>query len=98
MTAPLLRLDGLRAGYGHVEVLHGVGLSVPMWYQPEAVPRRRRDPTPGGGSGWVGDRRRGCSDPPVARPCPTTGGPSLPPVLPLPPETGAPVLRGTVQV
>jgi branched-chain amino acid transport system ATP-binding protein len=25
---PLLQLDGLRAGYGHVEVLHGVGLSV----------------------------------------------------------------------
>jgi branched-chain amino acid transport system ATP-binding protein len=25
---PLLRLDGLRAGYGHVEVLHGVSLSV----------------------------------------------------------------------
>jgi branched-chain amino acid transport system ATP-binding protein len=29
MTAPLLQLDGLRAGYGHVEVLHGVSLSVP---------------------------------------------------------------------
>ena len=28
MTEPLLRLDGLRAGYGHVEVLHGVSLSV----------------------------------------------------------------------
>ena len=28
MTAPLLHLDGLRAGYGHVEVLHGVTLSV----------------------------------------------------------------------
>jgi branched-chain amino acid transport system ATP-binding protein len=28
MTAPLLRLDGLRAGYGHVEVLHGVSLTV----------------------------------------------------------------------
>ncbi len=27
-AAPLLRLDGLRAGYGHVEVLHGVNLSV----------------------------------------------------------------------
>jgi branched-chain amino acid transport system ATP-binding protein len=27
-TGPLLRLDGLRAGYGHVEVLHGVSLSV----------------------------------------------------------------------
>jgi len=26
----LLRLDGLRAGYGHVEVLHGVSLSVPQ--------------------------------------------------------------------
>jgi branched-chain amino acid transport system ATP-binding protein len=25
---PLLRLDGLRAGYGHVEVLHGVSLTV----------------------------------------------------------------------
>jgi branched-chain amino acid transport system ATP-binding protein len=29
MTAPLLQLDGLRAGYGHVEVLHGVSLCVP---------------------------------------------------------------------
>jgi branched-chain amino acid transport system ATP-binding protein len=29
MTA-LLHLDGLRAGYGHVEVLHGVSLSVPQ--------------------------------------------------------------------
>ena len=29
MTEPLLRLDGLRAGYGHVEVLHGVSLAVP---------------------------------------------------------------------
>jgi branched-chain amino acid transport system ATP-binding protein len=29
MTA-LLRLTGLRAGYGHVEVLHGVSLSVPQ--------------------------------------------------------------------
>lgn len=29
MTAPLLQLDGLRAGYGHVEVLHGVSLLVP---------------------------------------------------------------------
>jgi branched-chain amino acid transport system ATP-binding protein len=29
MTTPLLQLDGLRAGYGHVEVLHGVSLSVP---------------------------------------------------------------------
>jgi branched-chain amino acid transport system ATP-binding protein len=29
MTEPLLRLEGLRAGYGHVEVLHGVSLSVP---------------------------------------------------------------------
>jgi branched-chain amino acid transport system ATP-binding protein len=28
MKEPLLRLDGLRAGYGHVEVLHGVSLSV----------------------------------------------------------------------
>jgi branched-chain amino acid transport system ATP-binding protein len=28
VTEPLLRLDGLRAGYGHVEVLHGVSLSV----------------------------------------------------------------------
>jgi branched-chain amino acid transport system ATP-binding protein len=27
-VAPLLLLDGLRAGYGHVEVLHGVNLSV----------------------------------------------------------------------
>jgi len=27
-VAPLLELDGLRAGYGHVEVLHGVSLSV----------------------------------------------------------------------
>jgi branched-chain amino acid transport system ATP-binding protein len=27
-TEPLLRLDVLRAGYGHVEVLHGVSLSV----------------------------------------------------------------------
>src|SRR3981081_284895 len=25
---PLLRLDGLGAGYGHVEVLHGVSLAV----------------------------------------------------------------------
>ena len=29
MTAPLLQLEALRAGYGHVEVLHGVGLAVP---------------------------------------------------------------------
>jgi branched-chain amino acid transport system ATP-binding protein len=29
MTVPLLQLDGLRAGYGHVEVLHGVSLAVP---------------------------------------------------------------------
>ena len=29
MTEPLLRLEGLRAGYGHVEVLHGVSLAVP---------------------------------------------------------------------
>jgi branched-chain amino acid transport system ATP-binding protein len=29
MTTPLLRIDGLRAGYGKVEVLHGVSLSVP---------------------------------------------------------------------
>jgi branched-chain amino acid transport system ATP-binding protein len=29
MTAPLLELVNLRAGYGHVEVLHGVSLSVP---------------------------------------------------------------------
>jgi branched-chain amino acid transport system ATP-binding protein len=28
MTAPLLQLAGLRAGYGHVEVLHGVSLTV----------------------------------------------------------------------
>jgi branched-chain amino acid transport system ATP-binding protein len=29
VTAALLELDGLRAGYGHVEVLHGVCLAVP---------------------------------------------------------------------
>jgi branched-chain amino acid transport system ATP-binding protein len=29
MTALVLQLDGLRAGYGHVEALHGVSLSVP---------------------------------------------------------------------
>jgi branched-chain amino acid transport system ATP-binding protein len=29
MTALLLQLEGVRAGYGHVEVLHGVSLSVP---------------------------------------------------------------------
>jgi len=29
MTGPLLRVDALRAGYGHVEVLHGVNLAVP---------------------------------------------------------------------
>jgi branched-chain amino acid transport system ATP-binding protein len=29
MTVVLLQLEGLRAGYGHVEVLHGVNLSVP---------------------------------------------------------------------
>jgi len=29
MTVPVLELDGLRAGYGHVEVLHGVSLVVP---------------------------------------------------------------------
>jgi branched-chain amino acid transport system ATP-binding protein len=29
MTVPLLQLDDLRAGYGHVEVLHGVSLVVP---------------------------------------------------------------------
>jgi branched-chain amino acid transport system ATP-binding protein len=29
MTEPILRLDGLHAGYGHVEVLHGVSLAVP---------------------------------------------------------------------
>lgn len=28
MTVPLLHIDGLRAGYGKVEVLHGVSLSV----------------------------------------------------------------------
>jgi branched-chain amino acid transport system ATP-binding protein len=28
MSEPLLALDGLRAGYGHVEVLHGVSLTV----------------------------------------------------------------------
>jgi len=28
MTEPLLRLEELRAGYGHVEVLHGVSLTV----------------------------------------------------------------------
>jgi branched-chain amino acid transport system ATP-binding protein len=28
VTGPLLSLDGLRAGYGHVEVLHGVSLTV----------------------------------------------------------------------
>jgi branched-chain amino acid transport system ATP-binding protein len=29
MNGPLLKIDGLRAGYGHVEVLHGVSLTVP---------------------------------------------------------------------
>jgi len=29
MTVPILQLDGLRAGYGHVQVLHEVTLSVP---------------------------------------------------------------------
>jgi branched-chain amino acid transport system ATP-binding protein len=29
MTVPVLQLEGLRAGYGHVEVLHGVSLVVP---------------------------------------------------------------------
>jgi branched-chain amino acid transport system ATP-binding protein len=29
VTGPLLQLDALRAGYGHVEVLHGVSLTVP---------------------------------------------------------------------
>jgi branched-chain amino acid transport system ATP-binding protein len=29
VSAPLLELDGVRAGYGHVEVLHGVSLTVP---------------------------------------------------------------------
>jgi branched-chain amino acid transport system ATP-binding protein len=29
VTVPLLQLEGLRAGYGHVEVLHGVSLAVP---------------------------------------------------------------------
>ena len=29
MTRELLRIDSLRAGYGHVEVLHGVSLTVP---------------------------------------------------------------------
>ena len=29
MTPPLLAHRGLRAGYGHVEVLHGVSLVVP---------------------------------------------------------------------
>ena len=29
MTEPLLRIDNLHAGYGHVEVLHGVSLVVP---------------------------------------------------------------------
>jgi branched-chain amino acid transport system ATP-binding protein len=29
VTVPLLELEGLRAGYGHVEVLHGVSLTVP---------------------------------------------------------------------
>ncbi|HEY1933924.1 MAG TPA: ABC transporter ATP-binding protein [Acetobacteraceae bacterium] len=30
MSVPILELDGLRAGYGHVEVLHGVSLTVPQ--------------------------------------------------------------------
>lgn len=30
MTAPVLQLEGLRAGYGHVEVLHGISMSVPQ--------------------------------------------------------------------
>jgi branched-chain amino acid transport system ATP-binding protein len=30
MTELLLQVDGLRAGYGHVEVLHGVSLAVPQ--------------------------------------------------------------------
>ena len=29
MSAPLLVVEGLRAGYGHVEVLHGISLAVP---------------------------------------------------------------------
>jgi branched-chain amino acid transport system ATP-binding protein len=29
MIPPLLRIEGLRAGYGHVEVLHGISLVVP---------------------------------------------------------------------
>jgi branched-chain amino acid transport system ATP-binding protein len=29
MTVPMLQLEALRAGYGHVEVLHGVSLAVP---------------------------------------------------------------------
>lgn len=29
MSAPLLEVIGLRAGYGHIEVLHGVSLTVP---------------------------------------------------------------------
>jgi len=29
MNPPLLRIEGLRAGYGHVEVLHGISLAVP---------------------------------------------------------------------
>jgi len=29
MNLPLLRVEGLRAGYGHVEVLHGISLVVP---------------------------------------------------------------------
>ena len=29
MNPPLLRIEGLRAGYGHVEVLHGISLVVP---------------------------------------------------------------------
>jgi branched-chain amino acid transport system ATP-binding protein len=29
MNPPLLRIEGLRAGYGHVEVLHGISLIVP---------------------------------------------------------------------
>jgi branched-chain amino acid transport system ATP-binding protein len=27
---PLLCIEGLRAGYGHVEVLHGISLIVPV--------------------------------------------------------------------
>ena len=38
----LLRVDDLRAGYGKVEVLHGVSLAVPQGRMDYSTPKHRR--------------------------------------------------------